>query len=138
MFVADVGQDRFEEIDIVQKGGNYGWNIMEGLHCFNPPTACPMSGLSLPIVEISHPEAEAVIGGFVYHGTAVAGMQGRYIFGDLSGNLSLTKAPPGPSRPAFGHWLQYQLFRAGCGGRALRGGYLRRKNPQNHSSVKPR
>jgi glucose/arabinose dehydrogenase len=80
MFVADVGQDRFEEIDIVQKGGNYGWNTMEGLHCFNPPSGCSMSGLSPPIVEISHPEAEAVIGGFVYHGTALAGMQGMYIF----------------------------------------------------------
>jgi len=44
MFVADVGQDRFEEIDIVQKGGNYGWNTMEGLHCFNPPSGCNMAG----------------------------------------------------------------------------------------------
>lgn len=95
LFVADVGQDSFEEVDIVQKGGNYGWNIMEGLHCFQPPTGCNMTGLSLPIVEISHPEAEAVIGGFVYHGTALAGMQGQYIFGDLSGKIwSLTENPP--------------------------------------------
>jgi glucose/arabinose dehydrogenase len=95
LFVADVGENRFEEIDVAQKGGNYGWNTMEGLHCFNPPTACPTSGLSLPIVEISHPEAEAVIGGFVYHGTAVAGMQGMYIFGDLSGKIwSLTESSP--------------------------------------------
>jgi glucose/arabinose dehydrogenase len=96
MFVADVGQDRFEEIDIVQKGGNYGWNIMEGMHCFNPPNGCSMSGLSLPIIEISHPAAEAVIGGFVYHGTAVAGMQGMYIFGDLSGKIwGLAEGPAG-------------------------------------------
>jgi glucose/arabinose dehydrogenase len=96
MFVADVGQDRFEEIDIVQKGGNYGWNTMEGLHCFNPPSGCSMSGLSPPIVEISHPEAEAVIGGFVYHGTALADMQGMYIFGDLSGKIwGLTEGPAG-------------------------------------------
>ena len=94
LFVADVGQDKFEEIDIVQKGGNYGWNTMEGVHCFNPPSGCNMSGLTLPIVEISHPEAVAVIGGFVYHGTAVAGMQGMYIFGDLSGKIwSLTENP---------------------------------------------
>ncbi|HLK52037.1 MAG TPA: PQQ-dependent sugar dehydrogenase, partial [Candidatus Angelobacter sp.] len=72
LFMADVGQDMFEEIDIVQKGGNYGWNTMEGMHCFNPPSGCNMTGLSLPIIEISHPEAIAVIGGFVYHGTAVA------------------------------------------------------------------
>ena len=87
LFVADVGQDSFEEVDIVQKGGNYGWNIMEGDHCFNPHSNCNMTGLSLPIIEIPHPEAEAVIGGFVYHGTAVAGMQGMYIFGDLSGKI---------------------------------------------------
>jgi len=95
LFVADVGQDRFEEVDIVQKGGNYGWNIMEGDHCFNPASGCNMTGLSLPIVEIPHPEAEAVIGGFVYHGTALSGMQGRYIFGDLNGKIfALTENPP--------------------------------------------
>jgi glucose/arabinose dehydrogenase len=95
LFVADVGQDKFEEIDIVQKGGNYGWNTMEADHCFNPPSGCNMAGLSLPIVEISHPEAEAVIGGFVYHGTALTGMQGQYIFGDLSGKIwSLTETSP--------------------------------------------
>lgn len=95
LFVADVGQDSFEEIDIVTKGGNYGWNTMEGGHCFNPPSNCNMAGLTLPIVEIPHPEGEAVIGGFVYHGTALAGMQGRYIFGDLDGQIwSLTENPP--------------------------------------------
>ncbi|HEY7403579.1 MAG TPA: PQQ-dependent sugar dehydrogenase [Candidatus Angelobacter sp.] len=96
MFVADVGQDKFEEIDIVQKGGNYGWNIMEGDHCFNPPSNCNMAGLSLPIVEIPHPEGEAVIGGFIYHGTALSGAQGTYIFGDLNGKLfQLTESAPG-------------------------------------------
>ena len=92
LFVADVGQNMFEELDIVQKGANYGWNTMEGLHCFNPPSGCATAGLSMPIVEIAHPEGEAVIGGFVYHGTAVAGMQGMYVFGDLNGKIwSLTE-----------------------------------------------
>jgi glucose/arabinose dehydrogenase len=95
LFVADVGQDSFEEIDIVNKGGNYGWNTMEGGHCFNPASNCNMAGLTLPIVEIPHPEGEAVIGGFVYHGTALAGMQGQYIFGDLNGQIwSLIENPP--------------------------------------------
>ena len=95
LFVADVGQDSFEEIDIVTKGGNYGWNVMEGDHCFNPPSNCNMAGLTLPIVEIPHPEGEAVIGGFVYHGTVLAGMQGQYIFGDLNGQIwSLTENAP--------------------------------------------
>jgi glucose/arabinose dehydrogenase len=87
LFVGDVGQDSFEEIDIVQKGGNYGWSIMEATHCFNPPTGCNMAGLILPIAEIPHPEGEAVIGGFVYHGTAIPGLQGLYVFGDLNGKI---------------------------------------------------
>jgi glucose/arabinose dehydrogenase len=83
LFVADVGQDHFEEIDIVQKGGNYGWNIMEGRHCFNPPSGCNMTGLTLPIAEYDHSEGNAVIGGFVYRGSILTGLQGQYIFGDL-------------------------------------------------------
>ncbi len=96
LFAADVGQDSFEEIDIVQKGGNYGWNIMEATHCFNPPSGCNMAGLILPIAEIPHPEGEAVIGGFVYHGSAIPGLQGVYIFGDLNGKIwSLQQQPSG-------------------------------------------
>jgi glucose/arabinose dehydrogenase len=93
-FVADVGQDSFEEIDIVQKGSNYGWNIMEGDHCFNPPSGCDMAGLTLPITEISHPEGEAVIGGFVYHGQTIPVLDGMYVFGDLNGKMwALTENP---------------------------------------------
>jgi glucose/arabinose dehydrogenase len=94
LFVADVGQNSFEEIDIVQKGGNYGWNTMEGDHCFNPPSGCNMAGLSLPITEISHPEGEAAIGGFVYHGPAIPSLDGMYVFGDLNGKIwALTENP---------------------------------------------
>jgi glucose/arabinose dehydrogenase len=95
LFAGDVGQDSFEEIDIVQKGGNYGWNIMEGMHCFNPASGCNMSGLILPIAEIPHPEGEAVIGGFVYHGTELSALKGQYIFGDLNGKIwTLKEGPP--------------------------------------------
>jgi glucose/arabinose dehydrogenase len=96
LFAGDVGQDNFEEVDIVQNGGNYGWKTMEGMHCFNPPSGCNMSGLTLPIVEYSHSEGNAIIGGFVYHGTALAGLQGAYIFGDLgSGKIwKLVEGPP--------------------------------------------
>lgn len=132
LFVADVGQDRFEEIDIVQKGGNYGWNTMEGMHCFNPPTGCNVAGLQLPIVEISHPEAEAVIGGFVYHGTAIAGLQNQYIFGDLSGKIwSLQENPantftrtlllsPGFNISSFGQDAAGELYVVDVSGRVLK------------------
>jgi glucose/arabinose dehydrogenase len=96
LFVADVGQDSFEEIDIVTKGGNYGWNIMEGTHCFNSAT-CNMSGLKFPVTEYDHTQGIAVIGGYVYHGAAIAGLVGKYVFGDFgSGTLwTLTESPPG-------------------------------------------
>jgi len=83
LFLADVGQDHFEEIDIVTKGGNFGWNIMEGRHCFNPSSGCNMTGLILPIAEYDHSEGNAVIGGFVYRGSAIPSLQGQYVFGDL-------------------------------------------------------
>ena len=96
LFVGDVGQDSFEEIDIVQKGGNYGWSIMEATHCFKPPSGCNMTGLILPITEIPHPEGKAVIGGFVYHGSAIPALQRLYIFGDLNGKIwSLQQQPSG-------------------------------------------
>jgi glucose/arabinose dehydrogenase len=83
LFVADVGQDKFEEIDLVQKGGNFGWNIMEGAHCFSPSSGCNMTGLTLPIAEYDHSEGATVIGGYVYHGTAITGLVGAYVFGDF-------------------------------------------------------
>src|SRR5262249_38937167 len=96
LFLADVGQDSFEEVDIVTKGGNYGWNIMEGLHCFKPPSGCNVAGLVLPIAEYSHAEGNAIIGGYVYHGAGIPSLQGAYVFGDLgSGKIwALTETSP--------------------------------------------
>jgi glucose/arabinose dehydrogenase len=82
LFVGDVGQDAYEEIDILQKGGDYGWNVMEGMHCYNA-TTCNMTGLMLPIAEYPHPEGEAIIGGYVYHGTEIPALAGSYIFADF-------------------------------------------------------
>jgi len=96
LFAGDVGQNNFEEVDIVQKGQNYGWSIMEGMHCFKPANGCNMAGLTLPIAEYSHSEGDAIIGGFVYHGSSIAALQGAYIFGDLStGKIwELVEGPP--------------------------------------------
>lgn len=108
LFAGDVGEDKFEEIDIVQRGSNYGWNIMEASHCFNPPAGCNTSGLTLPISEYSHSEGNAVIGGFVYHGSKVPALQGAYIFGDFgSGNIwTLTQN-------GSGSWTRTLLMNAG-------------------------
>lgn len=94
IFVADVGQGNFEEVDILQKGGNYGWRVMEGAHCFNPSTGCDTSNKVMPIAEYDHTIGIAVIGGYVYKGTAIPSLANKYIFGDLTGKIfSLTEAP---------------------------------------------
>jgi glucose/arabinose dehydrogenase len=105
LFCADVGQDSFEEVDLLQKGGNFGWNTMEGLHCFNPSGGCNMTGLVLPVVEYSHSEGEAVIGGYVYEGSRIPSLVGTYVFGDyISGTIwGLKETTPGS-------WTRSQLL----------------------------
>jgi glucose/arabinose dehydrogenase len=83
LFAGDVGQNKYEEIDILQRGGNFGWNVMEGMHCFNPSTGCNMTGLVLPIAEYDHTEGDAVMGGYVYKGTTIPNLPGAYIFSDF-------------------------------------------------------
>jgi len=100
-FVGDAGQDLFEEVSIIERGGNYGWRLMEGAHCFDaespgePPEECPDSGaggepLIDPILEYAHftqsgePVGVVVIGGYVYRGSAIPSLAGQYIFGDYS------------------------------------------------------
>ena len=106
LFAADVGQDRFEELNIITKGGNYGWNIREGFGCFDPkastrpPEDCPKVGaggepLIDPVVAYKNfkgfakdPEATgiSVTGGYMYRGKAVPGLEGKYVFADWSRN----------------------------------------------------
>jgi glucose/arabinose dehydrogenase len=94
LFCGDVGQNSFEEVDLITKGGNFGWNVMEGAHCFNPPSGCDMTNKILPIAEYSHSEGIAIIGGYVYKGSAIPGLANAYIFGDLTGKIwSLTESP---------------------------------------------
>ena len=82
LWVGDVGQNLYEEVDLVTKGGNYGWNVMEGLHCYNAPS-CNMSGLALPVLEYGHDGgACSITGGFVYRGSAVPDLVGAYVYGD--------------------------------------------------------
>ncbi len=95
LFVGDVGQDKYEEIDIAQSGGNFGWNVMEGTHCYNPASGCNMSGLILPIAEYDHTEGDAIIGGYVYEGSSIPSLANAYIFSDNgSGTIwELVEAP---------------------------------------------
>ena len=88
LWVADVGQNRWEEIDIVEQGLNYGWNIMEGRHCFSPSSGCDTAGLETPVAEYGRSEGCSVTGGYVYRGSLTPSLLGAYVYGDFcSGNI---------------------------------------------------
>ena len=87
LFAGDVGEDRIEEIDVVENGKNYGWNIMEGSLCITPPSGCDTSGLELPIHEYGRDEGGTIIAGPVYRGS-ISELFGKFIYGDfLSGTI---------------------------------------------------
>src|SRR5690606_16018001 len=84
LYVADVGQNQLEEISVVSLGdvgANLGWNIMEGDRCFNRD-ACSTDGLVPPIHTYSHDEGCSITGGYVYRGSAIPDLEGRYFFAD--------------------------------------------------------
>ena len=89
LFAGEVGQDLWEEVDIVKKGANYGWRIMEGTHCHNlqniPDSSCDTSGITMPIDEYSHKIGISVMGGYVYNGTQLPVLQSKYVFADWTG-----------------------------------------------------
>lgn len=88
LWLGDVGEAGWEEIDKVIAGGNYGWGIREGAHCFPTDTVtCQTAGLIDPIVEYSHDDGVAVIGGYVYHGSAIPDLDGIYLYADLFGKV---------------------------------------------------
>jgi len=94
LLVADVGQNLFEELSEVTLGGNYGWVIREGAHCFDPfnpnvsPPTCDTNGLIDPLVDYARADGGiSIIGGHVYRGLDFPGLQGTYFFGDFSASF---------------------------------------------------
>jgi glucose/arabinose dehydrogenase len=86
LYVADVGQDAREEVDVVDAsaaGLNYGWSITEGFLCLGIGGPCTTPGLTAPVYDYDHTQGNAIIGGFVYHGAAIPELQGTYLFSDL-------------------------------------------------------
>lgn len=86
LWIGDVGQDKWEEIDFQPStsigGENYGWHRMEGTHCFNPSSNCQTADLTLPVAEYSHALGCSVTGGYRYHGTRYRRLQGLYFYSD--------------------------------------------------------
>ncbi|HKT35982.1 MAG TPA: PQQ-dependent sugar dehydrogenase [Nitrospira sp.] len=133
LYIGDVGQDKREEVDAVQapsagRALNFGWNIMEGTLCFNPPSGCNQAGLTLPLKDYTHDDgACAIIGGYVYRGTKNTAVTGTYFYGDLcagfvrslqmqNGMLGMENSWPLLSPPAgqqitsFGEDAQGELY----------------------------
>ena len=83
LWAADVGQNRYEEVDIVRPGLNYGWKVMEGFHCFSPPRDCDQAGLEPPVAEYGREGGCSVTGGYVYRGSRLPSLVGAYVYGDF-------------------------------------------------------
>jgi glucose/arabinose dehydrogenase len=114
LYIADVGQNSWEEVNFQPAGSpggeNYGWNIMEGFHCFQS-SACDQSGLTLPVIEYAlHVQGDcAVTGGYVYRGRSLPDWQGIYVYGDYcSGRVW------GLFQNSTGVWENGLLFETGA------------------------
>jgi Glucose / Sorbosone dehydrogenase len=90
LWAADVGQNSWEEISIIENGGNYGWRIMEGFHCFNPSNSCDQDGLISPIWEYGHTSSGgySITGGYIYEGIHAPDLVNKYVYADfVTGNI---------------------------------------------------
>ncbi len=110
LYIADVGQNRAEEINVqpaISRGGeNYGWNVLEGWQCFGTAN-CDTSGLTMPVWEYEHRRGNcSVTGGYVYRGQQFAAMQGIYYFGDYCSGIIWGMQPEGAD------WSVRELYQA--------------------------
>ncbi len=97
LWCADVGEALWEEVDLVTAGGNYGWNIREGAHCFGNP-GCSADGLIDPVAEYGHEQGCSITGGHVWRSVRIPRLDGVYLYSDAcSGNL--WGLPPGAAVP---------------------------------------
>jgi glucose/arabinose dehydrogenase len=141
LWIGDVGQGRYEEVDRSLKGSrgagwgvNYGWHVMEGRHCYIPSSGCNTSGKTLPVVEYTHAYGCSVTGGFVYRGSFYPMLRGGYFFGDFcSGRIWTISAgarspasrtflyrSPNITISSFGESESRELYVVDYGGRVLR------------------
>ncbi len=123
LYVSDAGQELYEEIDVVTAGGNYGWRLMEGAHCFDPaspadpPETCAQTGangepLINPVIEFDHSLGVVAVGGALYEGSAIPDLSGQFIFGvwteghkEANGRLFAAQ----PAQPEGAPWSFQEL-----------------------------
>ena len=100
LWLGDVGQDEWEEVNVVEAGDNLGWPVTEGTHCYQPPSGCDATGFTMPVWEYRHSTETnsgraSVTGGYVYRGTAMPDLVGAYVFADfVSGRIRALHADP--------------------------------------------
>lgn len=122
LWFADVGQDKWEEVDRGKKGGNYGWSVKEGTHCFR---ASPCEGDFVePVAEYGHDEGQSVTGGVVYRGPSVPAIDGKYVYADFASGRFWALDPSGgkPTRLGDGD-LNPSTFGRDRAGRLYVGDY---------------
>jgi glucose/arabinose dehydrogenase len=144
LYVGDVGQAQWEEIDYAPavagtgvgagRGLNFGWRIMEGRHCFGGG-GCDQTGLVLPVVEYDHASGCSVTGGYVYRGAAIPALQGHYFYadfcagwvrslrvdaGEAGAQADWPTLRPGTSIPSFGEDSAGELYLLASDGRVLK------------------
>lgn len=139
LYVADVGQNRFEEVNAVEGAGrglNYGWDVMEGDACFEPREGCDRSGLTLPVETYGHADGCSVTGGHVYRGEAIPALRGLYFYSDFcsgfvrsfrfAGGVATERTrwralePPEGSVSSFGEDADGELYLTTAGGSVYR------------------
>lgn len=103
LWIGDVGQDRWEEINRATRasgggrGLDFGWRILEGRACYDPPTGCSTRGMTAPLAVYGHGLGCAVVGGYVYRGGAYPFLRGAYLFGDYCSGRIWSVAASGPA-----------------------------------------
>lgn len=105
LYCGDVGDLRYEEMNIIQPGGNYGWDIVEGIECYNPPVGCDEDGLTTPLFHYNHDIGFAVVTGFIYRGAAIPELAGKFVFADWFQTLHYAERSPG------GEWVMTPFIR---------------------------
>jgi len=110
LWIGDVGQNAFEEVDVLTPADhtaatptNFGWNVVEGFHCFNAPT-CDPKAYAAPVVEYDHDEGCSITGGYVYRGTALPMLTGRYFYADYCTAMVRSLRWNGPGQPVTDVW----------------------------------
>jgi len=120
LWVGDVGQGDWEEVDVVEAGANYGWNRREGRHCYPPGSSSCAGAFRDPVVEYSHAEGASITGGYVYRGAALPQLAGHYVYGDFGSGRIWAVPAGGPYTPvqvgqgnaisSFGEDAQGELY----------------------------